>query len=249
MKVESNCANCGSPVSGKWCGECGAAIQVPESKPVVEESKPATTASTASATPAAKAEASKIIANTLAGNSTADDKFLSKPTVIVASSGASSEVKLDSSNPRFIEGSNYRLKLANESVMKHVLGLWDAGIKSPHMGISITGIYMVMADTSLTEDFVAFSMQMGKDCENAQGYWCPNSEANLTEVLTIGFKATTNLSFALDPLDAIRGNVTGPKKVIVAKLVLKNARTVAGKVVLPIGRGACPTYIVNYSKN
>jgi len=243
MKVDSTCGNCGASVSGKWCGECGAAVQVEEtSKPAaVEESKPSV------ASPAAKADASKVIASTLTGN-TAGDGFLSKPTVIVASGSSTTDVKMDAGNQRWIDGSNYRLKLSNDSVNKHVLGLWDAGIKSSPLGVVVTGIYMVMADTSLTEDFVAFSMQMGKDTDNAQGYWCANSEANLAEVLSTGFKSTTNLSFALDPLDAIRGNVTGPKKVVVAKLVLKNSRTVAGKVVIPVGRGACPTYIVNYMK-
>jgi len=252
MKMESTCANCGAPVSGKWCGECGAAVQVPETKPAAApaaaETKPAAT-STPSYTPAAKAEASnKILANTLAGkDSGSSDRFLAEATVI-QSSGAMTELKLDSGNPKFVDGSNYRLKLANESVTKHVMGLWDAGIKSGTMGVSVTGIYMVMSDTSVTEDFVSFSMQMGKDTDNMQGYWCANSEQSLNEVLTMGFKTTTNLSFALDPMDAIRGNATGPKKVIVTKLVLKNSRTVAGKVIIPVGRGACATYIVNYRK-
>jgi len=238
-KVENTCSNCGAPVVGKWCGECGAAMQVSEPSQPAVESKPA---------PApVKAEASRVIADTITGKA-ASDGFLSKPTVIVSSGSSTTELKLDSANPRWIDGSNYRLKLANESVYKHVLGLWDAGIRSSPLGIVVTGIYLVMADTALTEDFVAFSMQMGTETENAQGYWCANSEANLAEVLSVGFKSTTNLSFALDPLDAIRGNVTGPKKVVIAKLVLKNSRNVAGKVIIPVGRGACPTYIVNYTK-
>jgi len=245
QKMEALCSNCGAPVSGKWCGECGATAPgvgspTAASSPSAARSQPAAPA--ASSTPL---QSKGAIATTLGGGDTGKG-FLAAPTVIVSSGGAC-EVKLDASNPRFIDGSNYRLKLANESVAKHVLGLWDAGIKSGTMGIVVTGVYTVLPDTSVTEDFVSFSMQVGES-ENMQGYWCASNEQGLKDVLSTGFKSANNVSFALDPMDAIRGNSLGPRQVLVAKLVMKNSRTINGKVVLPIGRGACPAFLVNYKK-
>lgn len=243
------CGECGSDIGGKaFCGECG--TKVGGAAPAAAASSGAALTSGPSIS-----EVSGALGNSTDGIGKGGNlQFLGKANMVKAGTPSEATIMLDANAGRFIEGKEYRLKKANASVQKQIKGIWeeDKGVeKISDKGLTITGMWVNMAPGGVSEDFISHvSMGKANGTETTlQLFWCPNTEASLQKVLEGGFKDadSAQLSFAKDPMAAIKENVNGPRKVVIAKVALYKTNQIHGKVTVTDGRGALISHVVDYS--